>query len=66
LRQLIAKAKRPSQQDSYRILLAVKPGAKDVAGLDSCSFLSTNGLASYSAGTVIATGHLTASIAYWR
>jgi hypothetical protein len=66
LRQIISKAKRPSKTDSYRILLLTKPGRPDVPGISSCEFLATNGMTAFSAGTVIATGHLTASATYWR
>jgi hypothetical protein len=66
LRQLIAKAARPSSDCVYRILLCTKPGAKAVSGFTGCSFLSTGQLAARQAGTVIATGHMTAGAIYWR
>jgi len=66
LRQLIAKSARPSTDCTYRILLCTDPGAPAVAGFTSCSFLSTDGLSARQAGTVIATGHVTAGVTYWR
>jgi hypothetical protein len=66
LRQLIAKAKRPASDCRYRVILCTSPGAANVDGFSSCSFLSTGSLVSRSAGTVIATGHMTAGLTYWR
>jgi len=66
LRQLIAKAARPSVDCTYRILLCTDPGAATVSGFTSCTFLSTGQLAARQAGTVIATGHMTAGATYWR
>ncbi|GAC1659879.1 MAG: hypothetical protein NVS9B15_23430 [Acidobacteriaceae bacterium] len=66
LRQIIAKAARPSAQDAYRVLLKLAPGSPDVNGFSFVPFLSTSQLTSYSGGTVVATGHLTASATYWR
>ena len=66
LRQLIAKAARPSSDCTYRILLGNNPGAPAVTGLVDCSYLSTGSLSARKSGTVIATGHLTASATYWR
>lgn len=66
LRQLIAKAARPSADCSYRILLCKTAGAAKVEGLIDCTFLSTGQLSARQAGTVIATGHMTASATYWR
>ena len=59
LRQLIAKAKRPATDCSYRIVLFTSPGAQRVAGFSDCSLLPTGSLVARSAGTVIATGHMT-------
>jgi len=66
LRQLIAKSARPSTDCTYRILLCTDAGAPPVAGFVKCSFLSTGQLAARQAGTVIATGHITAGVTYWR
>lgn len=66
LRQLIAKSKRPSSDCSYRIVLCTRPGAKHVDGFTDCTFLSTGSMAARHAGTVIATGHMTAGVTYWR
>ncbi len=66
LRQLIAKSARPSTGCSYRIVLSTDSGAPPVSGFSDCSFLSTAGLAPRQAGTVIATGHMTAGATYWR
>lgn len=66
LRQLIAKAKRPSADCSYRIVLRTSSGAEVVEGFSDCALLSTGQLAARQAGTVIATGHITAGITYWK
>ena len=66
LRQLIAKAARPTSDCTYRILLCTDPGAPAVSGLSYCSFLSTGQLAARQGGTVIATSHVTAGATYWR
>jgi Bacterial HORMA domain 2 len=66
LRQLIAKSARPSADCSYRIILCTNPGRPHVDGFVECSFLSTGNLAARQAGTVIATGHMTAAVTYWR
>ena len=66
LRQLIAKAKRPTSDCTYRIVLSTSPEAERVDGFSECSFLSTSQLSARHAGTVIATGHMTARVTYWR
>jgi Bacterial HORMA domain 2 len=66
LRQLIAKSARPSADCSYRILLCTNPDKPHVDGFVECSFLSTANLSARQAGTVIATGHMTAAVTYWR
>jgi hypothetical protein len=66
LRQLIAKSKRPTTDCTYRILLCTDDGAPTVAGFTNCSFLSTGQMSARQAGTVIATGHMTAGATYWR
>ena len=66
LRQLIAKSARPSSDCLYRILLFNDLGYPSVEGFTSCTSLSTNGLGVRAAGTVIATGHMTAEAQYWR
>jgi hypothetical protein len=66
LRQLIAKAAKPSTDCTYRITLWNDPGAARVDGFSDCQFLSTGQLAARQAGTVIATGHMTAGAIYWR
>jgi Bacterial HORMA domain 2 len=66
LRQLIAKSKRPTTDCTYRVLLCTDKGAPTVSGFTSCSFLSTGQMSARQAGTVIATGHMTAGATYWR
>jgi Bacterial HORMA domain 2 len=66
LRQIIAKSKRPSSDCTYRVLLCTDSGAPTVSGFTSCSFLSTGQMSARQAGTVIATGHVTAGATYWR
>jgi hypothetical protein len=66
LRQLIAKSARPSADCSYRVILRTDPGKPYVHGFVDCSLLSTGNLAARQAGTVIATGHMTAAVTYWR
>lgn len=66
LRQLIAKAKRPASDCSYRVLLCTNPGAAYVPGFSDCTLLATGSLVARPAGTVIATGHMTAGLTYWR
>ncbi len=66
LRQLIAKSARPSSDCTYRVILCTNKGAPSVAGFSDCTFLSTGQLAARQAGTVIATGHMTAGVTYWR
>jgi HORMA domain-containing protein len=66
LRQLIAKSKRPTTDCIYRTLLCTDNGAPTVSGFTSCSFLSTGQMSARQAGTVIATGHMTAGATYWR
>ncbi len=66
LKQLIAKAKRPSSECSYRIVLFTSSGAQRVAGFSDCTLLPTGSMVARSAGTVIATGHVTAGVTYWR
>jgi hypothetical protein len=66
LRQLIAKARRPTPDCRYRIVLSTKTGAPSVDGFEDCTFLSTSHLFARPAGTMIATGHMTAGVTYWR
>jgi len=66
LRQLIGKSARPSTDCTYRIILCANTGRPYVEGFVDCSFLSTGNLAARQAGTVIATGHMTAAVTYWR
>jgi hypothetical protein len=66
LRRLIDKSKRPTSDCTYRIVLVTRPGEPWVDGFTSCTFLSTGSLAARHAGTVIATGHMTAGVTYWR
>ena len=66
LHQLIAKSARPTSDCTYRVLLCNDPGAPQVAGFSDCPLLSTGVLAARQAGTVIATGHMTAGVTYWR
>ena len=67
LRQMIAKAARPTSDCVYRVLLQHDDDLPNVpnVSLSTCSFLSTSGLTARSAGTVIATAHLTAAATYW-
>ena len=55
LRQLIAKAKRPSADCSYRVVLFHSHGAPEVDGFSSCTMLGTGTLVARQAGTAIAT-----------
>jgi hypothetical protein len=66
LRQLIAKSARPTTDCTYRIILCTNTGRPAVSGFTDCSFLSTGSLAVRQAGTVIATGHMTAAVTYWK
>ena len=66
LRQLIAKSARPTSDCTYRIILCTDATAPKVEGFTHCPFLSTGELAPRPAGTVIATGHVTAGATYWR
>ena len=66
LRQLIAKSARPTSDCTYRVILCTDSGAPHVAGFVDASFLSTGDLTARQAGTVIATGHMTAGVTYWR
>jgi hypothetical protein len=66
LRRLIAKAARPTNDCTYRIVLCTNENAPFVQGFKSCTFLSTGQLSARQAGTVIATGHMTAGVTYWR
>jgi hypothetical protein len=66
LRQLIAKSARPPSDCTYRVVLCSAPGAANVDGFSDCGFLSTGQLAARQAGTVIATGYMTAGATYWR
>jgi len=66
LRQLIAKSARPSWDCTYRVLLCTSAGAPDVTGFRDATYLSTGQLGARQAGTVIATGHMTAEVTYWR
>lgn len=66
LKQLIAKAKRPAADSAYRVVLRTCNGAAHVDGFSGCTLLSTGSLVPRSAGTVIATGHMTAGITYWK
>lgn len=67
LRQLIAKAAKPNSDCIYRIVLTHAPNPPAVPGtsLSAVSFLSTGQLSARSAGTLVATPHLTASATYW-
>ena len=66
LRQLIAKSARPTSDCIYRVILCTRLNAPKVDGFTDCPFLSTGQLAARQAGTVIATGHMTAAATYWR
>lgn len=66
LRQLIAKAARPTSDCTYRIVLFARPGAAQVSGFEDCNLLSTGAMVARSAGTIISAGELTASATYWK
>ena len=66
LRQLIAKSKRPTPDCTYRITMSTRSGAAHVDGFSDCTLLSTGQLVARQAGTIIATGHMTAGVTYWR
>jgi len=67
LRQLIAKAAKPTADCTYRVLLTHAPNPPTVPGtnMSDTPFLSTGQLSARSAGTLVATPHLTASATYW-
>lgn len=67
LRQLIAKAAKPTSDCIYRILLTHALNPPDVPGtnLTTAAFLSTGNLSARCAGSIVATPHLTASATYW-
>lgn len=65
LRQLIAKAAKPTSNCVYRILLCHAPSAPDIPGMIDAAFLDTGQFAARDAGTIVATGHITASAVYW-
>ena len=60
------KAKAPSPECSYRILLEVLPGEPHVEGVGYTTCRSTNGLVAREIGTVIATPDIMASARYYR
>jgi hypothetical protein len=66
LRQLIAKSKRPAPDCSFRFVLTTLKGAPHVDGFTDCALLDTGSLVARQAGTVIATGHMTAGATYWK
>ena len=67
LRQLVAKAAAGRQAIAViASSCAFDNGAPSVEGFGPCTLLSTGNLAARQAGTVIATGHMTAAITYWR
>ena len=66
LRQLIAKSARPSTDCTYRILLCTNPGGPMLKGSAIAHSSRQGNLAARQAGTVIATGHMTAGVTYWR
>jgi hypothetical protein len=66
LRQLIAKAPRPTARCTYRVLLNRAPGFPAVDGIVNVSFLSTGEMVPRPAGTIVATGHIMAAATYWR
>jgi len=65
LRQLIAKAPRPTLKCTYRVLLDRARGFPPVEGIVSTPYLSTGKLMARPAGTIVATGHITTSATYW-
>lgn len=65
-RQLIAKSARPSSDCFYTIILKNSAGRPEVDGFVPATFRSTAQLARRDAGTVVATGHLSANAEYWR
>ena len=66
LRGLIAKSERPTNNCLYRVYFSLLPGAPDVAGFSSVTTYEIGHLQPRSAGTTIATGHLTAGVRYWK
>ena len=66
LRQLIAKAKRPTSDCTYRIILSTSPGRRESTASPTALSFRLRQLSARHAGTVIATGHMTASVTYWR
>lgn len=66
LRQLIAKCPKPTTDCVYRVLLGHKDNPPAVDGITTgIATKSTGNLMPRSAGTIIATGHVTASATYW-
>jgi len=66
LRQLIAKAPRPTASCTYRVLLRTAPNEPKVDGISNTKCLSTGQMVARPAGTIVATGHIMASAAYWK
>ncbi|HEY1774012.1 MAG TPA: hypothetical protein VGH91_12560 [Gammaproteobacteria bacterium] len=66
LRGIVAKSTRPKPGDKYSVLLFTKQNRPDVDGFTRRAARSTDHMTATSAGTVIATGHLTASTRYWK
>ncbi len=62
----LPKAKAPPTGCSYRIVLLTSPGKPLVDGVGTCTLLSTSGLVSREAGTIIATPDIMASARYYR
>ena len=65
LRQIVAKAKRPTASSYYQVVFDA-PGAPDVAGFVSCTYRNTGALVSRDAGTAVGTGYMSANLSYWR
>jgi len=66
LRQIIAKARRPTPTSYYQILFDNAPGAAEVAGFVSSGYRNTGSMVSRDAGTAAATGYMAAGLSYWR
>ena len=67
LRQLIAKSKRPTSDCTLPHHPVHEPGRAAMSTASpTARFLSTGQLVARQAGTVIATGHMTAGVTYWR
>jgi hypothetical protein len=62
----LPKAPRPSSTLRYRVVLEVKAGHPVVEGVTETELLDIGGKTARSAGTVVATPHMTAGVRYYK